>query len=128
MYKLIEYQDQDSLKLLIGKRNKTWDGEKITINVNGMIQSNNISFHFLDPVLFTNAGGIFQYGKEEWKQEAHFRKIRKPVMIHLFHISTIKEKYQRIIDYNLNFTKNNKCLDIPPYGIEFPLWNFFFKI
>lgn len=127
MYKAPKVQDQSALRKILKPLPHEWrDNETISVDISSLIgdEHPNLTFRFLDPMQFVNAGGIWQEGKEYWKDEAYRRKISKPVMCHFFHIGFINEKLKQMKDEDLWFIDSNlKCLKTPPAGTEWPIWS-----
>lgn len=88
------------------------------------IEYPNLTFRFLDPMLITNAGGLYLDGAKDWKKEAKRRKIEKPEMIHFFHIGKNSHKASLIRRKKLIFhDENYKCSKNQPDGaINFSTW------
>jgi hypothetical protein len=76
-------------------------------------------------MLVTNAGGLWQEGKEDWKAEAKRRKITRPMVIHFFHMGYTTSKLSLMRDEKLWFVRDNgKCVGSQPQGaVNWPLWN-----
>ena len=112
-------------KLLFRKIPMKWTGNYSFIaNTESLFQKpSNMTFKYLDPMLIANCGGVFNDGKPIWIEEAKRRNIKKPVLIHFFHLSTIGQKYRRIRDNGLLITPtpDGYCPDLPS-GYSFPLW------
>jgi hypothetical protein len=85
----------------------------------------NITLRFLDPMLVTNAGGLWKEGEKDWRTEAGRRKIRRPSAVHFFDIGDEASKRSLIVKKDLWFRQNDgQCVKNPPNAtIEWPLWN-----
>jgi hypothetical protein len=129
MYNVPKMQDQSALRKLLRPMPTRWlNNDTIVVDVRGLFGNDpvarNITFRFLDPMLVTNAGGLWQEGKQGWKKEAKLRNIRRPRQIHFFHIGYITSKRNLIKEKELWFVQDRgDCVKRQPKGVvEWPLW------
>jgi hypothetical protein len=130
MYKAPKIQDQSALRKILRPFPTRWlNNETAIVDVRELFDNNeslqNITLRFLDPMLVTNAGGLWQEGMEDWKAEAKRRNIKRPVAIHFFHIGYVGSKLGLIQEKDLWFVQSNgKCVKQFPNGVvQWPLWN-----
>jgi hypothetical protein len=130
MYGIPKIQDQSALRRILRPCPTRWlNNETAIVDVRELFpgdpEAENITLRFLDPMLVTNAGGLWQEGKRDWREEAKRRRIKRPIAIHFFHIGYIKSKLDLIKRNDLWFVQDDgKCLKKPPSAaVEWPLWN-----
>jgi hypothetical protein len=130
MYNAPKIQDQSALRRILRPYPTRWlDNESVIVDVTGLfddsLEAQNLTLRFLDPVLVTNAGALWQEGKEDWRAESRRRNITRPVAIHFFHMGYIQSKLDLIRREKLWFVRDNgKCADKQPRGaVVWPLWN-----
>lgn len=127
MYEEPRRHDQSVMRKILKPYPTTWLNEDtVIVNTSTLLGENtpNITFRFLDPMFVTNAGGLYQEGHDDWKNEAKRRNIDIPTLVHFFHIGHSREKKIVMKDNNLWFVdKQNKCVKEKPKGaIEFKAW------
>lgn len=126
MYDVPNIQDQDALRKILKQYPHRWiDNETTLVETTELLGTNysNLTFRYLDPMLFVNPGGVFQDGKEDWLAEAHRRNIKRPVMCHFFHIGLVNGKIKSMKKNDLWFVDDNfLCLKNPPGGVDWPVW------
>jgi hypothetical protein len=127
MYSVPKMQDQSALRRILRQYPTRWlNNDTAIVNVSELFQNDpNITLRFLDPMLVTNAGGLWQEGEENWRAEAKRRKIKRPMAIHFFHIGHLGWKMDLIVQQDLWFVRpNGRCVTKVPKGaVEWPLWN-----
>jgi hypothetical protein len=126
MYTTPKDQDQAALWKMLKGTDMTWSGnDTITVNVQKILPPHTkLRFRFLDPMLITNAGGLWHEGKADWKKEAKRRKITRPIIVHFFHIAFIREKLGMIKEKDLWFMNDKGvCMDTQTEAArKWPLW------
>ena len=114
-------REQHALSSILKAHPKKW----IDINTFCMDYNNeNMTIRYLDPLLISNAGGNRKDGKEIFANEARRRGVKRPKMVHFFHVGFIREKRSLIKDLNMScVTADNQCKTEQPDGIKyFPWW------
>ncbi|OHT14855.1 hypothetical protein TRFO_14825 [Tritrichomonas foetus] len=119
---------QPTFKQLFMNQEKRWiTDDTFEIETSQHFQSENrtLKIRYLDPILISNAGGVFNEGKDSWKKEANRRRIKRPKLIHFFHIPFIRQKRKLIKSTDLLFTsQNDTCIaQKTDSSINFPIWN-----
>lgn len=127
MYNASKVHDQSSLRKVLKNYPTFWiNNDTISVHTSRLLGDDfpNLTFRFLDPMLITNAGGLYQEGAEDWKKEAKLRKIDKPEFIHFFHVGRNSEKLMYMMENELWFIDDqNKCKTQKPKGaIKFMAW------
>lgn len=127
MYNAPKNAMQSMLRRALKPYETYWiNNDTVIVNTTTLLGSDypNLTFRFLDPMLVTNAGGLYLDGAKAWKSEAKRRNIDKPEMIHFFHLGKNDWKMSLIRRKNLIFyNKDHKCLDKFPKGaIDFKTW------
>ena len=123
--------EQGILKKLMKWKPKKWyNADSMVVDVTSLIDPENkkdtrtLTIRLLDPMLVTNAGGVFLDGKELWKKEAVRRGIARPKLMHFFHIGFIREKRRIIKEQDLLFTQDEKCVNQQTkMAAHWPIWN-----
>jgi hypothetical protein len=130
MYNAPKIQDQSALRRILRGYPTRWlNNDTAIVDVRQLfkdsVDTENITLRFLDPMLITNAGGLWQEGKEDWQAEAKLRKIKRPIANHFFHMGFIRSKLELMIEEQLWFVeKSGVCVKSQPKGvIKWPLWN-----
>jgi hypothetical protein len=130
MFVAPKLQDQSVLRRLLKPFPTRWLNEDtVIVSTSGLFPDDpdaaNFTVRFLDPMLLTNAGGLWQEGRENWTAEAKRRGVRRPKLIHFFHMGFIKEKIALIKEQGLEFvTSSHQCLKQQTRAArEWPLWN-----
>lgn len=70
------------------------------------------------------AGGVYKEGRRGWKWQARRRGIKKPWVIHYFHIGYITSKLGAMVNNNMWFvTPDKKCVNEQTKMCkEWPIW------
>jgi hypothetical protein len=130
MYAIRNIHEQSAFRRILSRRPRWWlDNETAIVDVRKLFvnerQAENLTVRFLDPMLAANAGGLWQEGRHDWIAEAKRRNIKRPVMIHFFHIGTIQAKLRSMHRKDLWFVGNDSlCAKEQPRGAAlWPLWN-----
>jgi hypothetical protein len=130
MFVAPKLQDQSVLRRLLKPYPTRWlNKDTVIVSTDDLFPGDpdaaNFTVRFLDPMLLTNAGGLWQEGKANWTAEARRRGIRRPKLIHFFHMGFIREKVTLIRDEGLEFvTSSNQCIKEQTKAAKhWPLWN-----
>ena len=130
MYKSPKVNDQSALRKILKKYPTFWldngSNDTVIVDTKSILGSKypNLSFRFLDPMRIANAGGLYQDGKDFWRNESKKIRLDKPEFIHFFHIGHISQKMNTMKENNLIFFDGNQvCLKDSPHGVkEFYVW------
>jgi hypothetical protein len=119
MKKMPKSHHQSCLRKLTMK----WDGELLVVDVSSwfpMNQLNSVVRH-LDGLLAVNTGGVFTHGYARWREAAIAKHVRRPVLMHFFHLGSYDEKVWTMKHTGLWFwNRFGKCTAAKSKGIEWP--------
>jgi len=126
MKKMPKNHDQSVLRKLTMDLPMRWEGELLIVNVSSLFSLNQSDFavRHLDGLLAVNTGGMFTHGRKKWREAAIARHVRKPVMMHFFHLGSLQEKLWTMRHAGLWFLNFfGKCPATEPKGVEWPWWD-----
>lgn len=128
MYTSPKIQDQSALRKVLKPYPTSWlNNETIIVDTSKLLGNDypNLTLRYLDPILITNAGGLYQEKGPEWRKEALMNNITRPKMIHFFHLGFIRQKVGLINDQHLiYYDKHRQCLTKEPDGAtHFKAWS-----
>jgi hypothetical protein len=118
--------DQSCLRKLTMNLPMRWDGELLAVDVSSLFPINQSDFvvRHLDGLLAVNTGGAFTHGYKKWRETAIAGHVRRPVLIHFFHLGSYEEKVWTMKRTGLWFLNRfGKCPATKPKGIEWPWWD-----
>ena len=127
MYETPKMQDQNTLCQLLKPYKKKWiNNDTFIINTTKYlgVDNPNMTMRFLDPMIVTNAGGLYLDGEKNWKKESKRRNIDKPTLIHFFHMGHNRDKKNLMKKQGLWFIDDNlQCIkEKPPGAVKFKVW------
>ncbi|OHT05391.1 hypothetical protein TRFO_05991 [Tritrichomonas foetus] len=130
MYNSPKVHDQSSLRKILKEYPTKWvkndTNDTVIVDTTKLFGDEypNLTFRFLDPMLITNAGGLFMEGRYNWSNQAQRLGLKRPEFIHFFHCgkNALKKSYMR--DNDMWFIdKDKKCLDHQPEGsLSLTVW------
>jgi hypothetical protein len=126
MKKMPKSHDQSCLRKLTMDLPMKWDGELLVVDVSSLFTMNQSNFvvRHLDGLLAVNTGGVFTHGYARWREEAIAKHVRRPVLMHFFHLGSYDEKVWTMKQTGLWFLNRfGKCTATKPKGIEWPWWD-----
>ena len=131
MYTSPKMQDQSALRRILKPFKTQWlNNDTVIVDTRNLFMSSdeslsNITVRFLDPMYICNAGGLYQEAKEDWKLEAKLRGIKRPKLVHYFHLGSISRKYGLMKSNDMWFiTALDTCISSQTHGAAtWPLWN-----
>lgn len=127
LYMTPKKHDQSVLRQVLKPYKKKWlNNDTFIINTTKYLGADNpnLTMRFLDPMLVTNAGGLYLDGKKNWKKESKRRNIDMPVLIHFFHLGHNRDKKNLMKKQQLWFVNDNlECeKEKPPGAVNFKVW------
>jgi hypothetical protein len=98
MYTVPKRQDQSALRRILRPCPTGWlNNDTVIVDVHELFHNDtsagNITLPFPDPMLVTNADGLWQEGQEDWRDEAKRRKIKRPMAIRFSTSDTLTRRW-----------------------------------
>jgi hypothetical protein len=119
--------DQSVLRKMTAHLPMRWDNSRIVVDLSSIfpdLHAPQLFIRHIDGLLAVNAGGMFTHGYDKWRRAATQRNIRRPALIHFFHLGSYGEKswwMKRTRLWFLDF--RGDCKPNTPKGVEWEWWN-----
>lgn len=126
MLRMPKNHDQSVFRIMTKRLPMKWEpnSDVFSVDVSSLLgYKSNLRIKTINGLLAVNPGGVFIKNPKKWKNAAINAGLKKPILIHFFHLGSLQEKVYMAKIHGLWFEHHQKCLQKPPYGTNWPFWS-----